>query len=67
MRLSTPSLIFLIGPTPKALQQVMLFNYGPLYSPIAKRLSSRNIDILKENNVILPLGVSPNLRRVDFA
>jgi len=43
-----PHAIFEERPDPKALQQVMLFNYGPLYSPIAKRLSSRNIDILKE-------------------
>jgi hypothetical protein len=41
------------GPTPKALPEVMLFNYGLLYSPIPIGLSSRNNDFLKEINAIL--------------
>lgn len=52
-----PETHFLIrGPTPKALPEVMLFNYGLLYSPIPECLSSRNNDFLKKNDAILRPG-----------
>src|SRR5690348_12541748 len=52
-----PETHFLIrGPTPKALPEVMLFNYGLLYSPIPELLSSRNNDFLKKNDAILRSG-----------